>query len=116
MFYPVFPFVRANYLLMEICTWETCYGDYDLAPAEFREMEGWLLCNFAWYMLAALYLNQVIPQDYGVPKHPLFLFEGIIKAVNSSLHYQIFGDDSHLQLIKDKNELIDEDSDVQNER
>jgi len=57
MFYPVFPLVRANYLLMETCTWESCYGDYHLAPQEFREMEGFLLLNFVCYLIAALYLN-----------------------------------------------------------
>ena len=57
MWFPIFPFVRANYLLMEICTWDTCYGDYDLAPEEFRERQGFLLLDFVGYMIAALYLN-----------------------------------------------------------
>lgn len=57
MWYPIFPFVRANYLLLEICTWHTCYGDYDLAPDEFREMEMYLLADFVIYMVLAMYLN-----------------------------------------------------------
>ena len=114
MVHPIFPFVRANYLLLETCTWETCYGDYDLAPDEFREMEMYLLLNFVVYLIIAMYLNQVIPQDYGVPKHPLYFLEHYIKSLSPSLHFKIFGDESELINYKEtnKDELMDEDSDV----
>ena len=61
MWFPIFPFSRANYLILETCTWEQCYGDYDLAPDEFREMEMWLVFDGILYTILALYLNQVIP-------------------------------------------------------
>ena len=56
MFYPTFPFVRAIYLLLDPCTWDTCYGDYDLMPQEFREMTLYLAMNFVIYTAAAVYL------------------------------------------------------------
>ena len=86
MFYPTFPFVRAFYLLIDPCTWDTCHGEYSLMPEEFREMEYYLIINFIVYMIFAAYLQQVIPQDYGVPKHPLFFLEKIIKFISRKAH------------------------------
>lgn len=57
MFYPTFPFVRAFYLLIDPCTWDTCHGEYHLMPEEFREMEGYLFLNFVVYMVLAAYLQ-----------------------------------------------------------
>jgi hypothetical protein len=49
-----------------------------------------------------------------VPKHPLFFLEWYIKTINKSLHAKIFGDESELINFKEtnKDELMDEDSDV----
>jgi len=116
MFYPTFPFVRAMYLIIDPCTWETCYGDYDLAPPEFREMERWLILNSIVYLILALYLNEVLPQTYGVPKHPLFMFESVCKHYLPNVHNYVFGDMTHLTAFRDAKELNDEDTDVKRER
>jgi hypothetical protein len=44
-------------------------------------------------MILAIYLSQVISQQYGVTKHPLFPLEGIIKMLNPNLHEKMFSDD-----------------------
>ena len=77
-------------------------------------MEMYLLLNFVVYLIIAMYLNQVIPQDYGVPKHPLYFLDHYIKSLSPSLHFKIFGDESELINYKEtnKDELMDEDSDV----
>ena len=69
LIYPTFPFVRALYLLIDACTFDACYGHYSQIPPEFREMQFYLLLNFAVYLTLAIYLQLVLPQDYGVPKH-----------------------------------------------
>ena len=61
MYYPNFPFVRAMYLILDPCTWEACFGDYDMAPPEFYEMLSYLLFDSVLYLVAALYLQQVFP-------------------------------------------------------
>ena len=105
MYYPTFPFVRAMYILIDPCTWEKCYGDVDMAPDEFNEMCIVLLMNAIVYTLLALYLNQVLPQTYGVPKHPLFFMESIIKKNSPELYNYLFGNESKLQTFKDEKEL-----------
>lgn len=116
MYYPNFPFVRAMYLLLDPCTWEACLGDMDMAPPEFYEMIGYLLMNSVLYLIGALYLNEVWPQEFGVQKHPLFMVEGLIKQFIPSIHNQIFNDESTLIGFRDEDELKDEDDDVRQER
>jgi len=116
MYYPSAPFVRSIYLLLEPCTWDKCYGNYNLAPDEFHEMTFILLLNAIGYTVLALYLNQVIPQTYGVPKHPLFFLEPILKKISPKLCSTIFEDLSHLEHFVENNELKDEDQDVRVER
>jgi len=116
MYYPTFPFVRAMYILIDTCTWEKCYGDYSSPIDEFKEMEFRLLGLAFVYFILALYLNEVLPQTYGVPKHPLYMFEDFMKKNTPGLYNICFGDESKLQAYKDKNELKDEDIDVSNER
>lgn len=57
-----------------------------------------------------------MPQQYGVPKHPLFFCEGIIKSVSPGLHGMIFVDESKLATFKDDDELLKEDDDCRAER
>jgi hypothetical protein len=57
MYFPPFPFSRAIYLLCDSCCWEKCYGDYNLAPFEFHEMNLWMLFDSVAYLIVAIYLN-----------------------------------------------------------
>lgn len=66
------------FLIIDPCTWDVCYGDFGLAPDEFHEMCGYLVANAIAYMIMGLYLHQVVPQTYGVPKHPLFFLESFL--------------------------------------
>ena len=68
------------------------------------------------YFFLAIYLNEVIPQKYGVPKHPLFLFEGFIQRNFPSMYKKIFDDQEDLKLFKDDSELGLEDNDAKEER
>lgn len=85
-------------------------------PAEMFELIRMLYISAFFYLLIALYLNEVVPQTYGVPKHPLFLLESYIFKISPSSHKLIFGDESDLIAFKDDTELIDEDDDAKNER
>jgi len=67
-------------------------------------------------MILALYLTEVVPQTYGIHKHPLFFMEGFIKRNFCFIHSKIFSDESHLISFKDDNELTTEDSDAKAER
>jgi len=86
-------------------------------PPEIFELIGFLYIDAVIYFILALYLNEVVPQQFGVPKHPLFIIEPFIKRNFVSLHERIFGDEeSKLRKFIDESELIDEDQDAKKER
>ena len=116
MYYPSFPFVRAIYLLADPCTWDRCYGEYHRMPAEFREMQFYLLFDSFCYTIAGLYLHQVVPQTYGVPKHPLFFIQPFIRRNFPDLYLKIYGDETNLKAYMDEEELAEEDQDTKGER
>ena len=68
------------------------------------------------YFFLAVYLNEVIPQKCGVPKHPLFFVEGFILRNFPKLHPKIFDDEADLKSFKDDSELGLEDNDAKEER
>jgi hypothetical protein len=51
-------------------------------------------------------LNEVVPQEYGIPKHPLFFMEKTIMNYSPDLHKRIFGDDSDLVSFRDEKEIV----------
>ena len=67
-------------------------------------------------MILALYANEIVPQTYGVEKHPLFFMEDFLKHNMPWLSKHIFSDETLLVAHKDDNELIEEDSDAKAER
>ena len=73
--------------------------------------------NFVAYLTLAIYLQQVLPQDYGVPKHPLFFLSRHLKAISPRLHSHIFDENAEdLGIYRQEDELIGEDADVKEER
>lgn len=116
MHYPAFPYVRVMYLILDPCTWESCYGDYNLMPPEVSEMQWHLFRNSIVYFVLALYLNEVVPQTYGVAKHPLWLCEGLVKKYLPPLYSLVFADTDHLKVVRRESELEQEDIDTKNER
>ena len=91
--YPTFPFCRVVFMLSDNCAWRTCTMFYKDMPEEVWTCIKWLYADAFMYMILAAYLNEVIPQEFGVPRHPLFFLETRIKSWSPSLHDAIFGDE-----------------------
>ena len=115
-YYPSFNFVRAVFTLSHLCAWDSCIEYLEDAPKEIMEVTWCLYYNAAFYLVLALYLNEVVPQTYGIPKHPLYFLEGFIKQSSPALYKQIFGDEDAIRTYKDDSELVSEDNDVRTER
>ena len=72
MLYPNFPYTRFLYLTAYHCA----YGQCNSTIASF-DWEAWkcIILLFTEGLIVgvlALYLNEIVPQTYGVPKHPFF--------------------------------------------
>ena len=73
LLYPTFPYVRVFYHLTVACTYTVCVSQFKHLDSEASLSIGLLYVEAVVFLLLALYLQQVIPQTYGVRKHPLFL-------------------------------------------
>ena len=75
IYYPPFAFCRIIYDLSIKCENGTCLrGFYDFTP----EMSYCLLSLYLGavvFMALAMYLNEVLPHEYGIRKHPLFFLQ-----------------------------------------
>ncbi|EGC36362.1 hypothetical protein DICPUDRAFT_87445 [Dictyostelium purpureum] len=79
-FYPLFAFYRGISQLSTQCgidlcpKWESYTWDFETSKIIF-----WLYIDAVVYLILALYLDQVLPREFGVPSHPLFFLEPIKK-------------------------------------
>jgi len=80
--WPQFSFARATYLIGNRCLAEAgCYGDFStITPSDeiVGCFVGMYLSGFL-YFLIFLYLDAVLPREYGIAKHPLFFIDWIWK-------------------------------------
>ena len=78
-FYPQFAFIRGIYLMNDRCAQDyACYGQlWEIdASDELWHSVAALFIGGVVYFLLGLYLDAVLPQAYGVRKHPLFCCGG----------------------------------------
>ncbi|EGG13872.1 ABC transporter A family protein [Cavenderia fasciculata] len=82
--YPPFAFNRGMALVSTLCGIEQCpnWSTYDWSFEPSRIIM-WLYIDTVFYLLLALYLDQVLPREFGVPKKPTFIFDPIINLVRS---------------------------------
>lgn len=114
--FPNFPFNRVMYVIVDACGFDGCFTRFEDLTDEMWGCIAMIYVDSVWIMIVALYLQQVIPQQYGVPKHPLFFCENLIKILSPKLHGALFVDESKLATYKDDGELLNEDDDCKAER
>jgi ABC-type Na+ transport system ATPase subunit NatA len=70
--YPTFSFARLEYLMSFSCGFLTCMSSLSQMMHEAKICLIMIFVMSTVYLLIGLYLNEVLPQQYGVPSHPLF--------------------------------------------
>jgi len=73
--HPTLNFCRIIYILSDNCAWRECVISIFNVNNEIKECLLSLYLNSIVYMILAMYFDNVIPQTYGIPKHPLFFVE-----------------------------------------
>ena len=76
-FYPTFAFVRLMNYLTDRCSNFACLRHISQFNDEMWECLVFLYIDAIIYLCIGLYLDQVLPQEYGIPKHPLFFLQGL---------------------------------------
>ena len=103
---PHVPYTRILYVLSEECGWNRCWSHWGQVSDEIFTLIKVLYIDAIVIFILAIYLNEVMPQQYGVPKHPLFFMESFVVNNFPKLHTAIYGDNSSLISFKDESELL----------
>ncbi|EFA80182.1 ABC transporter A family protein [Heterostelium album PN500] len=106
-FYPLFAFYRGLTNISTVCGVGLCpkWSDYtwDFEPSKIIF---WLYIDSVFYLLLALYLDQVLPREFGVPKHPLFFTEPIVNWIKKRNQRKPINSDE-VFLINENNDSAD---------
>ena len=80
---PNFCFNRVIFQMVDTCMYSDYIYDGCISSLDEVTQETWgyiysLYFDAILYMVLAIYLNEVVPQTYGIPKHPLFFMETFV--------------------------------------
>mmetsp|Transcript_9448 Transcript_9448/g.9163 ORF Transcript_9448/g.9163 Transcript_9448/m.9163 type:complete len:468 (+) Transcript_9448:746-2149(+) len=121
LLYPTFPYTRFFFIISTYCGYKSCITSFSELPSEAVRCLWIMYVEAVVFMLLALYFQQVVPQTYGVPKHPLFLCKAMRckKAARSTQEeIDMFDelDDADKNRSNDSEILASEDDDSKKER
>lgn len=86
---PPFAFVRSYYLMMMECSKGDCFYDMGVLTTEIKQCIMFLYLGFIVFFLLGVYLFEVIPQEFGVRRSPLFPIYGLINLFKRKQTVQI---------------------------
>lgn len=87
LLWPQFAFVRGIYLMNDACALKfTCYGPLSTLHLsdEMSQVLIFLYFDSVLFMIIGLYLDAILPSEYGIRKHPLFFLTPLAKKFRSS--------------------------------
>jgi hypothetical protein len=87
---PSFPFMRMFYNMALDCAYSTCYQSINSIDNETKMCLIAIYAGAVFYLVLAIYLNQVVPSIYGVPKHPLFCLKRCLKG-HRGIYKAVYG-------------------------
>lgn len=109
LFYPTFNVCRIFYHLTMRCGYESCISSFSDMPDELVTCLWVLFLTGVIYIFVGIYLYEVIPQQFGVRKHPLFC---IRKLLDKSKKNKISSD---IDNTLDRTNLKDNDLEMDDE-
>lgn len=112
---PSFPYMRLFYNMALDCAYSTCFQSISSVDQETFNCLIAIYVGAVVYFVLAIYLNQVVPSMYGVPKHPLFCLRRFFSA-KSTFYRAVYGNDEVDVNDGGTGDLAGEDDDSKNER
>lgn len=82
-FIPTFAFCRLYYRIAHACGFDFCLSDISLIDGEIWRCVLFLYISSTVFLILGVYLHEVVPQEFGVPRHPLFIFSWLKKLCSS---------------------------------
>lgn len=104
--YPQFAICRALYILSFNCAYYKCVDSVSEMPYELIECCAAMFIVGSAFCLLAIYLNEIMPKTYGVPRHPLFCIRRKSSKPSSteltSFSPELMGEDESVKSERDK--------------
>lgn len=117
LFYPSFNISRIFYYLTINCGYESCISSLD-DPRINTELKTCLIVLFISafiYVFLGIYLYQVLPQQFGIRKHPLFFLKSCFKK-NKRVRTKSIDTQTHenIPIASADDEVVEEQKKVEN--
>lgn len=107
--------MRLFYNMALDCAYSTCFQSISSVDQETFNCLIAIYVGAVVYFVLAIYLNQVVPSMYGVPKHPLFCLRHFFRA-KSTFYRAVYGNDEVDENDAATGDLAGEDDDSKIER
>ena len=92
------------YLLCNACSNNLCYKTFDVIPEEINSCFWVLYFGALIFLVLGIYLHEVVPQEYGIRKHPLFFLPFFGNGDKNISSQEAAEDESEFEDIDSKNE------------
>lgn len=89
VWYPHFAFTRCIYILSNNCGYYKCVESVSEVTSELGKCIILLYITGIITLALALYLNEIMPREFGVPRHPLFCFRRHNKNSVEQIDYDV---------------------------
>jgi hypothetical protein len=110
LFYPSFNICRIFYHLTMKCGYDKCISSFSEMPDELVTCLWILFLTGFIYIFVGIYLYEVIPQQFGVRRHPLFCFKNVLNMCTKKNKILSELDNTH-----DRSNLKDHDLEMDDE-
>jgi len=107
-FYPPLAFSRILYNLGNQCSSLQCARDLSDISEETWSCIVLLYVGAVLYLVIGLYLDAILPQEFGVPKHPLFFLDSLKprKGSGQNKSYHAFNDEEAQEKLSKGSQVI----------
>lgn len=92
VWYPHFAFTRSIYILSNNCGFYKCVESLSEVSDELAKCIIIMYVTGAGTLILALYLNEIMPREFGVPRHPLFCIRKKGKNLKARDDIRDYGD------------------------
>ena len=105
IWYPHFAFTRSIYILSYNCGYYKCVESMSEMSDEFVKCVVLLYVTGVVTLVLALYLNEILPREFGVPRHPLFCIKRFKHRGAAEIDYEV-DLSSEDQAVKEENARV----------
>jgi ABC-type multidrug transport system ATPase subunit len=105
IWYPHFAFTRSIYILSYNCGYYKCVESMSEMSDEFIKCMVLLYVTGFITLVLALYLNEILPREFGVPRHPLFCIKRFKTRPAEEIDYDV-DLSSEDQAVKEETEKV----------